>query len=86
VRLPDLPPPTLIDRSSGTEANVGIINVTSSPPANVVLDGRPLGKAPRVVRVPAGNHTVVFIHPLYGRRSLKVNVRPGAATSASADY
>lgn len=86
VKLPELPPPTIVDRSSSTDTKIGIINVTSSPPSNVVLDGRPLGKAPRVVRVPAGIHTVVFIHPLYGRRSLSVNVRPGATTGASADF
>lgn len=86
VKLPELPPPTIVDRSSGTEASVGIINVTSNPPANVVLDGRPIGKAPRVVRVPAGTHKLVFIHPLYGRRSVVVNVRAGVTTGASADF
>jgi PEGA domain len=86
VKLPDVTPPAIVDRSGGTDASAGFINVTSSPPANVVLDGRPLGKAPRVVRVPAGAHTLVFIHPLYGRRSLSVNVRPGATTGASAEF
>ena len=86
VKLPELSTPTVVDRSSGAEANIGMINVTSNPPANVVLDGRPLGKAPRVVKVPAGKHTLVFIHPLYGRRSVNVNVRSGVTTGASADF
>jgi hypothetical protein len=86
VKLPEVAPPAVVDLSSSADANVGAINVTSNPPANVVLDGRPLGKAPRVVKVPAGLHTVVFIHPLYGRQSLSVNVGPGATTSASAEF
>jgi hypothetical protein len=86
VNLPDLPPPAVVDMSGGSGANVGSLNVTSNPPANVVLDGRPLGKSPRIVKVPAGLHTVVFIHPLYGRQSLSVNVPAGATTGASADF
>lgn len=78
--------PPSVDASSDIVANAGTLNVTSSPPANVVLDGRPLGKAPRVVQVPAGPHTLVFIHPSYGRRSLNVTVRPGATTGASAVF
>jgi hypothetical protein len=31
-------------------------------------------------------HTVLFIHPLYGRQLLNVNVTAGAATGASADF
>lgn len=86
VNLPELASPTVVDMSSSADANVGALNVTSNPPANVVLDGRPLGKAPRLVKVPAGLHTVVFIHPLYGRQSLSVNVGAGTTTNASADF
>jgi hypothetical protein len=86
VNLPDLSPPAVVDMSGSKDANVGSLNVTSNPPANVVLDGRPLGKSPRIVKVPAGLHTVVFIHPLYGRQSLTVNVGAGATTGASADF
>jgi len=95
-RAPDAAPPTVklaelpttsavVDRSNG-DVNAGSIDVESTPPSNVVLDGRPLGKSPRVVRVSAGPHTVVFIHPLYGRRSVSVNVRSGAVTGASAEF
>lgn len=86
VSLPELPPASdVVDTSKGN-VNAGIINVASTPPSKVVLDGRPLGMSPRQVRVPAGPHTLVFIHPLYGRRSLNVNVRSGATTSAAADF
>lgn len=86
VKLPEVSSPVLVDRSGGTDVNVGTVNVTSNPPASVVLDGRPLGKAPLVVRVPAGVHSLLFIHPLHGRRSLSVSVRPGATTGASAEF
>lgn len=72
--------------SGAATSGTGSLNITSSPPASVVLDGRPLGKAPRVVDVPAGTHTVVFIHPKYGRQSVTVNAVPGRTTSASADF
>lgn len=86
VTLPELPPPRIVDMSSGAGTSVGTLGVTSSPPANVLIDGRPLGKAPRVVQLPPGIHTVLFIHPLYGRQSLSVDVRAGKTTSASADF
>ncbi|MDF3067322.1 MAG: hypothetical protein K0R38_2923 [Polyangiaceae bacterium] len=86
VSLPEVPPsPEVVDASKGS-VNAGTINVASTPPANIVLDGRPIGMSPRVVRVPVGSHTVVLIHPLYGRRSLNVRVRPGATTSAAAEF
>jgi hypothetical protein len=86
IKLPELPAPPITDVAGGAVPSAGTLNVTSNPPANVLLDGRPLGKAPRIVQVPPGPHTVLFIHPLYGRQSLKVNVSPGRATSASANF
>jgi hypothetical protein len=86
VKLPELSSAVVVERASETDVNLGTINVTSNPPANVVLDGRPLGRAPRVVRVPAGTHKLVFIHPLYGRRALSVSVSPGMTTGASAEF
>ena len=86
VTLPELSSPVVVDRANETNANLGTINVTSNPPANVVLDGRPLGRAPRVVRVPAGTHKLVFIHPLYGRRAVNVSVSAGMTTGASAEF
>jgi hypothetical protein len=84
--LAELSSPVLVDRSSDTDVNVGAITITSNPPASVVLDGRPLGKAPLVVRAPAGVHSLLFIHPLYGRRSLSVSVSPGLTRGASVEF
>jgi hypothetical protein len=86
VKLPEVSSPVLVDRSSDKDVNVGTINVTSNPPASVVLDGRPLGKAPLVVRVPGGVHSLLFIHPLHGRRSLSVSVSSGVTMGASVEF
>lgn len=87
VTLPEQSPSTVaVVPPSVADTRVGSLNVTSSPPANVLLDGRPLGQAPRLVQVPPGKHTVLFIHPLYGRRALSVHVSAGQTTTASADF
>ena len=72
--------------AAATLTRTGTLNITSSPPSNIVLDGRPLGKAPRAVVMPAGSHTVVFVHPKFGRQSLSVNVAPDQTTNASVDF
>jgi hypothetical protein len=73
-------------RSEGSDATHGTLDITSSSSAGVVLDGRPLGKAPRVVKVAPGLHTVVFIHPERGRMLVNVNVNAGQTTRASAGF
>jgi hypothetical protein len=82
--------PELAPRRASTKTAdsvpLGVLEVTSSPITGVVLDGRPLGKAPRVVQLPSGLHTVLFVHSERGRMSVTVNVRPGRTTSASADF
>jgi hypothetical protein len=86
VKLAEVPAlPAVVDWSNG-DSNAGTINLMSTPPASVVLDGRPVGKSPSMVRVPAGAHTVVFIHPLYGRRSVSINARPGVTATASTEF
>jgi len=84
--LSQLPCATVPALPGATSTGIGAIDITSSPPANVVLDGRPLGRAPCVVQVPAGPHTVVFIHPKYGRQSRNVNVGTRQTASASAAF
>ncbi|HEX2874546.1 MAG TPA: PEGA domain-containing protein [Polyangiaceae bacterium] len=87
VKLAEVPPPSVVVLSKDAPAaNLGTVNVTSNPPANVVLDGRPIGMAPRLVQVPAGVHKLVFIHPLYGRQSKTVNVTSGETANASANF
>ena len=73
-------------KSASVEPALGVLDASSNPPSSLVLDGRPLGKTPRVVQLSTGPHTVVFVHPERGRMSVTVNVRAGRTTSASADF
>jgi hypothetical protein len=80
-----LAPRRATTKSAGREP-LGVLDVTANPTTALVLDGRPLGKAPRVVELPSGPHTVLFVDAERGRMSVTVNVRPGQTTSASADF
>jgi len=79
-------PASAAKKSTAASLAVGSLEITSSPSASVVLDGRPLGKAPRLVKIAPGVHTVVFIHPARGRMLLNVNVNAGQTTRAAADF
>lgn len=62
------------------------LSVRSSPPSNVVVDGRPLGSTPREVAVTPGDHSVVFVHPSKGRKSVRVRATAGKPAVASVDF
>lgn len=67
--------------ASGT----GFLNINSIPASRVLLDGAPLGETPKSgVVVSAGTHTVTFIHPELGKKSVSVKVGPGETKTASA--
>jgi eukaryotic-like serine/threonine-protein kinase len=68
-------------------AGTGTLNINSIPVSNVILDGRPLGTTPRVgLSVPAGNHTVVFVHAEHGRKVRSVNVPAGGTATAAVRF
>lgn len=68
-------------------AGTGTLNINSIPVSNVILDGRPMGSTPKVgLSVPAGNHTVVFVHPEHGRKSRVVNVPAGGSATAAVRF
>ncbi len=83
-------PVTLDESEPGSELSTspytGSLRITSNPPASVVVDGRPLGKAPRAIELPPGPHVVVFVHPELGRKSVTVNVTRGQMTRAAVDF
>jgi hypothetical protein len=55
--------------------------------SKVVLDGKPLGSTPKVgVSVPAGSHTVTFIHPDLGKKSVTVQVKAGETKTAAVKF
>lgn len=65
----------------------GTLNINSIPVSKVLLDGRPLGSTPKVgISVPPGSHTVTFIHPEKGRKSVSVNVPAGKTKTAAVKF
>ncbi|KYF66825.1 hypothetical protein BE15_47820 [Sorangium cellulosum] len=68
-------------------AGAATLNINSIPVSKVVLDGRPLGSTPKVgVSVPAGSHTVTFIHPELGKKSVTVSVKAGETKTAAVKF
>ncbi len=82
------PPPkgeTAAAEEAPAASGSGTLNINSIPPSRVLLDGSPLGETPRTgVKVSAGKHTVTFIHPEHGKKSVVVTVGPGETKVASA--
>jgi hypothetical protein len=65
----------------------GTLNINSIPVSKVILDGKPMGSTPKVgISVPAGSHTVVFIHPEKGRKSTTVVVKAGETKTAAVKF
>ena len=63
------------------------LDITSTPPAAVVVNGRPLGTTPlRGVHVGAGKQTVLFVHPSLGRKVASANVAPGGRASIGVKF
>lgn len=78
---PEPPPEPVAVQPSGN----GFLNINSIPASRVLLDGQPLGETPKSnVSVSAGTHTVTFIHPELGKKSVSVKVGPGETKTASA--
>lgn len=67
-------------------AGTGTLTLSSEPPSSVIVDGRPMGPTPRQVPIAAGTHSVVFVHPTLGRRTLSVKVEPGKNAVASTKF
>jgi len=64
------------DEPAAAPAGTGTVNVYSTPPATVYIDGRRIGVTPKQVTLPAGPHTVVVEDPELGRQSVQVDVQP----------
>lgn len=65
----------------------GTLNINSIPVSKVVLDGRPLGNTPKVgLSVPAGTHTVTFVHSERGKQTVTVTVNAGETKTAAVKF
>ena len=87
---PEQPAPTAETSPTGTEpadaAQPGSLAINSIPTAAVLVDGRPVGKTPLRIQVPAGRHTVTFIHPKFGRKVVTATVQPGRTAVAAVRF
>jgi len=73
--------------SSSSHVGQGMLNINSIPVSNIILDGKPIGSTPKLgVKVAAGRHTVVFVHPQHGRKSSSVSVSPGGTATAAVRF
>ena len=62
------------------------LHLTSTPPSNVLLDGKPLGTTPlRGISVEPGTHRVIFIHGAE-RKPKTVEAAPGSDQTVSVSF
>ena len=81
------PAPTTSATASGGASGGCSVNINSIPVSKVVLDGRPLGSTPKVgIAVSCGSHTVTFIHPEKGRKSVTITANPGKPATAATKF
>lgn len=67
------------NRGAESAATQGLLNISSIPPSQIILNGRPLGTSPKqAVAVPGDSlQTIVFVHPEMGRRRAQKFVPAG---------
>jgi len=75
--------------STSTKASGGAakLNFNSIPASTVVLNGKPLGRTPRMgITTKAGANLVVFIHPEKGRKRVSVSVPAGKTKTVAVRF
>jgi serine/threonine-protein kinase len=67
------------------DATQGLLNISSVPPSQIILNGRPLGSTPKTgIPVPGDSlQTIVFVHPKMGRRRAQKFVPAGKERTVS---
>ena len=79
--------PTVGTANAQAAQGNGTLNINSIPVSKVVLDGRPLGNTPKVgLSVPAGTHTVTFVHSEKGKQTVTVTVNAGETKTAAVKF
>jgi hypothetical protein len=68
------------------ESGEGVLVVLADPFAEVFVDGRPYGETPSECVVAAGAHTARAVHPRYGAREARVEVKAGQRARFTADF
>ncbi len=82
---PAIAAPAPVASATADPTSKGMLQISSVPPANITIDGRPVGMTPKTVRLSPGIHRVALIGP-EGRRSQTVNVTAGRTTSVAVSF
>jgi serine/threonine-protein kinase len=71
--------------ATSADATQGLLNISSVPPSQIILNGRPLGSTPKMgIAVPGDSlQTIVFVHPKMGRRRAQKFVPAGKQRTVS---
>lgn len=72
--------------AAATTTQMATLDLTSEPPAPVVLNGRPLGMTPLHLAVPPGPQSVLFVHPELGRKAATVELVAGARKAVAVRF
>jgi len=76
-----------VARSTKSEASgSGTVNINSIPRSRIIFDGRPSGFTPARITTKPGRHTVMFIHPQQGRKTVSVRVKSGGSATATVRF
>lgn len=57
---------------------LAVLEIRSTPLAQLAVDGRPRGSTPRTVALPPGRHNLLFQHPYFFDRELPVELAEGS--------
>ncbi len=73
--------------AAASKGGSGTLNINSLPASRVLVDGTPIGSTPKVdYQVSAGTHTITFVHPDLGKKSISVTVKAGQASVAAVRF
>jgi len=74
-----------VPSSVAVDPTQGLLNISSVPPSQIILNGRPLGSTPKTAVVVPGDslQTIVFVHPKMGRRRAQKFVPAGKERTVS---
>jgi PEGA domain len=65
----------------------GLVSINALPWANVSIDGKPVGTTPLGnLKVPIGEHEIMWRHPMYGQRRMTVRVAAKSPLRVSIDF
>jgi hypothetical protein len=85
ARKPASKPAPTTASTALADATQGLLNISSVPPSQIILNGRPLGSTPKTgITVPGDSlQTIVFVHPKMGRRRAQKFVPAGKERTVS---